>query len=428
VLLALLLLGRIVAPASAVDEASLRAVLFQRARAESLEVPLVLLCHETRCEMQGNGRRAIDEDWIWYIGDPDSPLCEQVRHPRLLLENGIESFLLKHCRIFRDRDTLRAEQGAWQLAPPQGWPCPNGTSWTEGMGELPPLKRGDAVEIAYIVRNQWPTYRPAEDWQLLPLTHPGVPTFDRSILVPFYIGVAGRVKVIGDSTGLIQHWGEISPLFELHTGNLPPSPMADPTALGAPRLLFTASADWSVVSQTMGVCYGSTIRGLQTAFSAVGDSLAQRYPLTRARLAAALDWIEKNWGRIPSSLTAGSYYPQRARDLLGTACANRLDRALLTAGIAGAAHLRVDVFLARSVTAEPFLPDFPIPQQFDRVLVQVLVAEEDRRLLLDPWEPTLEAAIAPVPPGTLLFDALNPKPAFFEVSDDGSLRSRSLAP
>ena len=425
--LALLLLGLASAPAPALDDPSLRAVLFQRARAETLGVPLVLLCHETRCEMQGNGRRVIGEDWVWYVHDPESPLCDQVRHPRLLLESAAETFGLNHCRIFRDRDTLRAEKGAWNLAMPEGWPCADAGSWVEAAGTLPPLRHGDVVQISYIIHNRWDPGRLPEDWQLLPLTHPGIPTFDRSIQVPYYIGVNGRVKVIGDSTRLIEHWGEISPLIEMHTGNLPAGP-EDPTAPGAPRLLFTSSPDWGAIVTSLGSSYRSTIEALEQAFATKGDSLVPVFPLTRARLADVLERIELDWPRIPRSLTAGGYFPQSLPNLARAACADRLDRALLVAGLAGAARLKVNVYLARGPHAEPFLPGFPIPQQFDRVLLRVLVAEEDRHLLLDPWEPTLEAATGAVPPGTLLLDLLGPKPGFLEVSDDGSLRPRSFEP
>jgi hypothetical protein len=425
--LALAWLGLMAAPAGALDAASLRAVLFQRDRAEALGAPLVLLCHETRCEMQGNGRRAIDEDWVWYIGDPDAAICEQVRHPRLLLESGVQSFGLRHCRIIRGRDTLRAGQEGWQLGAPAGWPCPYGTTWAEATGTLPPLKRGDAIQIAYSLLEHRGPDRPAGDWQLLPLTHPGVPTLDRSILVPFAIGVEGRVKVIGDSTRLVQHWGEINPLIELHTGNLPAGE-PDPTALGAPRLLFTADSDWGSMARGLAHSYSFTIQTLQQAFEAAGDSLARRYPVTRERLAALITRIDREWSRIPRPLTTTGYYPQNPRDLLRTACADRLERALVLAAFAGAARLKVDLYLARRVSPEPFLPEFPLPQQFDGVLVQVLLAEEDRSLLLDPWEPTLETACAPLPPGTLLFDVLHAQPGFREVTDDGSLRARRFTP
>jgi hypothetical protein len=425
--LTLLGLGLLVAPAGALDAASLRAVLFQRARAETLAVPLVLLCHETRCDMQGNGRRTIDEDWVWYVGDPDAAICEQVRHPRLLLEGGVQAFGLEHCRVIRGRDTLRAEQSGWELAAPAGWPCPYGTTWAEAVGALPPLRRGDAVQFAYTIHERRGPDRPAGDWQVLPLTHPGVPTFDRSILVPFAIGVEGRVKVIGDSTRPVQHWGEISPLIELHTGNLPAGG-EDPTALGAPRLLFTGDQDWGTMALGLAHSYDSTIQTLQQGFAAAGDSLARRYPVTRERLAALLERVDREWSRIPRPLTATGYYPLNPRDLLRTGCADRLERALVLAAFAGAARLKADLYLARRVSPEPFLPDFPLPQQFDSALLRVLLVEEDRSLLLDPWEPTLETACAPVPPGTLLFDVLDPRPGFHEVTDDGSLRPRRFTP
>ena len=415
------------APAGALDQASLRAVLFQRPRAEALGVPLVLLCHETRCEMQGNGRRTIDEDWVWYIGDPDAAICDQVRQPRVLLEGGVQSFGLKHCRIIRGRDTLRAGQDGWQLQGPAGWPCPGGTTWAEAVGTLPPLQHGDAVQIAYIIHERRGPDRPAGDWQLLPLAHPGVPTFDRSILVPYYIGVDGRVKVLGDSTRLVQHWGEVSPLIELHTGNLPAGP-EDPTAPGAPRLLFTADNDWRFTAQGLARSYDAAIRALQESFAAAGDSLAAVHPQTRERLVAVIALVDRQWSRVPRPLTATGYYPQRPRDLLRAACADRLERALILAAFAGAARLKVDLYLARRPSPEPFLPDFPLPQQFDRVLLRALIAEEDRRLMLDPWEPALEAAGASVPAGTLLFDVLNVQPGFFEVMDDGSLQPRRFTP
>lgn len=420
-------LGLLAATAGALDAASLRAVLFQRDRAETLGAPLVLLCHETRCEMRGNGRRAIEEDWVWYVGDPKAALCEQVRRPRLLLESGVQSFELKHCRVIRGNDTLRAEQGCWELAGPADWPCAYGTTWAEAVGTLPPLERGDAVQLAYALHERRGRDRPAGDWQVLPLTHPGVPTFDRSILLPYSHGVEGRVKLIGDSTRLVHHWGEIDPLIELHTGNLPAGP-ADPTAIGAPRLLFTANADWGGMALGLAHSYGFTIQTLQAAFAAAGDSLARRHPATRERLAALMARVEREWSRIPRSLTATGYYPQLPRDLLGTACADRLERALVLTAFAAAARLKADLYLGRRVNPEPFLPDFPLPQQFDHVLLGIRLVDEDRTLFLDPWEATLEAASAPLPPGTLLFDVLNTPPGFFEVTDDGSLRAQSFTP
>jgi len=224
---------------------------------------------------------------------------------------------------------------------------------------LPPLKRGDAVQIAYTLFEHRGPDRPAGDWQLLPLTHPGVPTFDRSILLPFAIGVEGRVKVIGDSTRLVQHWGEISPLIELHTGNLPAG-APDPTALGAPRLLFTAESDWGSMARGLAHSYQFTIQALQPAFEAAGDSLARRHPGTRERLAALITRVDREWSRIPRPLTATGYYPQSPRDLLRTTCADRLERALVLAAFAGAARLKVDLYLARGVSPKRF-SGLPLP-------------------------------------------------------------------
>jgi hypothetical protein len=424
-LAAMLLPALAALPARALDAASLRAILFQRARAESLGVPLVLLSHETRCEMLGNGRRTIDEDWVWYIGDPRSPLCAPVEHPRLLLETGLESFGLRRCRIFRDRDTLRAETSGWSLGVPDGWACHPGGGWSEARGELPALRRGDVVYVAYTIRNQWARDRLPSDWQVLPITQPGVPTFDRSILVPWVSLIEGQAKVIGDSTPLVRHWGEMNPLIELHTGDLPPGP-ADPTALGAPRILFTASGTWESLSLTLAQTYQVAMGQHEGALTVLGDSLARTYVPTRARLGALYDWVEKSWGRVPRSLTAGRYYPQWGPLLARSTCTDRLDRALLLAGGASAARLRVDVFLARPAGGEPFLPDLPTPYQFDRVLLQVALVDEDRSVLFDPWEPTLDAGIAAVTPGMLLLGVLESRPGFFEVKGDGTLQPRSF--
>jgi hypothetical protein len=410
---------------AALDAASVRAILFQRARAESLGVPLVLLSHETRCEMLGNGRRTIDEDWVWYIGDPSSPLCAPVEHPRLLLETGVESFGLRRCRIFRDRDTLRAETGGWTLGVPEGWACNQGGAWAEARGELPTLRRGDVVHIGYTINNRWARDRLPSDWQVLPLTEPAAPTFDRSILVPWVALIEGNVKVIGDATPLVRHWGEGNPLIELHTGNLPAGP-PDPSGLGAPRLLFTASATWESVSLTLAQTYELALSQHEKALSALGDSLARTRVPTRERLAAILDWVEQNWGRVPRALPDGTFYPQWGSILARSGCVDRLDRALLLAGLAGAARIRTDVFLARPAGGEPFLPDFPTPYQFDRVLVQATLVDEDRSLIFDPWEPTLDAGAGAVAPGMLLLGVGSARSGFYEVTDDGTLRPRSF--
>jgi hypothetical protein len=411
--------------AAALDAASVRAILFQRARAESLGVPLVLLSHETRCEMLGNGRRTIDEDWVWYIGDPGSPLCAPVEHPRLLLETGMESFGLRRCRIFRDRDTLRAEATGWTLGVPEGWACNQGGEWAEARGELPALRHGDVVHVGYTINNRWAPDRLPSDWQVLPLTQPGAPTFDRSILVPWVALIEGAVKVIGDSTPLVRHWGEVNPQVELHTGNLPAGP-ADPNGLGAPRLLFTASGGWASVRLTLAQTYELALRQHEGALAALGDSLARARVPTRERLAAILDWVEKSWGRIPRTLPDGTYYPQWGSILARSGCVDRLDRALLLVGLAGAARIRADVFLARPAGGEPFLPDFPTPYQFDRVLVQATLVDEDRSLLFDPWEPTLEAGASAVTAGMLLLGVQETGSGFYEVTDEGTLRPRSF--
>ena len=412
------------APARAFDEASVQAALFQRARAESLGVPLVLLSHETHCDMQGNGRREIEEDWIWYVGDPDSPRCDQVRHPRVLLEAGLELFGLEQCRVFRDRDTLHAQQGVWKLGVPAGWPCATATSWSEASAELPKLHHGDVVQIAYAVRNRWAPDRIPSDWQVLPVRHPGVPTLARSITLTYTSLIDGQVKLIGDPARLIRHWGEINPEIELQTGDLPPGP-EDPTAPGSARLLFTTSPDWESLRHILVQVYAPHIRTGEEAYAALGDSLSRQQAATRPRLAAVLQQIEKDWARIPRSLTASLYYPQSPRALGRTGCADRLDRALLFVGLAGASRLQAEVFLARS-GAEPLLSDLATPMQFDRILVRVLLADEDRHLLLDPWEPTLDAATAAVPRDVLLFGIPDTRSGFYEVTDDGALQPRTF--
>jgi hypothetical protein len=139
-----------------------------------------------------------------------------------------------------------------------------------------------------------------------------------------------------------------------------------------------------------------------------------------------LDFVEQRWRRVPRSLTSGTYYPQPPRVLLATGCADRLDRALLVAALAGAARLKLDVFLARPAGGEPFVPDICTPHQFDRVLLRARVIEEDRSILLDPWEPTLAAARAAVFPGMLLLGIGDDVQGIHEVTDEGNLRPRPL--
>lgn len=401
------------------DDADVRAIRFNRARAESLGAALVLLAHRSEYDMRGNGPRKLEEHWIWYVGDPDHPSCEIAARPRVLLDRTIEAFGLKRCRIYRGSDTLRFEEGRWQLHPPRGWPATGYDPWREAGAELPRLQRGDIIEIAYAVENHWSRTLYPSDWVVAPLLAVGAPTLERHIVVSHNPVINGRVKLVGDQTKLIRHYGGAKPTVELLTGNLPPGP-ADPTSLEAPRFLFTTHDDWSTVRKVLRRHFRSVIFAGERMFKAAGDSIGRAHRPSRERLQAVVRYIERRCQRIPRSITSSTYYPRMLLASYAQGATDPLERALSIAALASAATMKVEIFLGRD-GAEGFVSDFPIPMQFDRVILRVLLADEDRHLLLDPWAPDIEEGARAGGGEMLLIGVEEEWPGIYGIGENGDL-------
>jgi hypothetical protein len=203
------------------------------------------------------------------------------------------------------------------------------------------------------------------------------------------------------------------------TGNLPPG-LEDGTALGAARLLFTASLNWRDVWKMLGVHYGPAVNAASDALAGMGDSLSLEHRGSVERLAAVLALVDRRWPRLPVSLTASSYYPGDARELAAQRVAGPLDRAILAAGLAKAAHLQVALFLARA-DGEPFLPDFPLPQQFDRLALRLEIPEEGRAILVDPSVGELEAAEDAAAACSRFLGCVPPWEGLYELDSAGAL-------
>ncbi len=403
------------------DDASVRAILFNRERADSLGAPLVLLAHRTDCSMQGNGPRSIEEHWLWYIADPDDAAVARLREPNICLQTGLESFGLERCRIFRGGDTLIVDPGLWHLRPPAGWPG-QVIAWQEVTAQLPEFARGDILELAYRVINAWERTRLPSDWEALPIRHPLAPTIERMISIQSNSTIKGRAKVFGDAARLVRHYGPLQPRFELLTGDLPVG-LDHPLALAAPRVLFTADTDWLSVQRVLQRNYMQAIAAVKGLCSAAGDSLALVHRSARGRLSAVLGYVDTHWARIPRTFTEGSCYAGPPAMVHAQGAADDLDRALLTAGLMQAAHLQVDLFLGRD-RPESFVEDLPTPLQFDRVILGAVDIEGDARLLFDPRLAELTASQAATR-GLLLFDLSGPETVFYEVNHDGLLTRRA---
>jgi hypothetical protein len=182
-------------------------------------------------------------------------------------------------------------------------------------------------------------------------------------------------------------------MVEVLTGHLPAAG-GEPTALGAPRFVFTSNTAWAGVRRVLARHAASFLRSGERLFQALGDSLASAHPSSGQRLEAVLAHLSDRCRRIPLPLTASSYYPRNVRVCHTLGVADRLEFALLVGALAGAAKLTVEVFLARDGLAD-FDPGVPTPAQFDRVVLRVLLAEEDRTILIDPWTGSVAAGTLP---------------------------------
>jgi len=422
-LLPLLLLGFALTPCPAgafFSDADVSSILVNRDRAARFDAPIVLLAHDTHVRLLGNGPRRTEEHLLWYVREPDAPATQAIRRPRIRIGQRLERFILQRCRIYRGADTLGVPPEAWKLAAISGWPPAAYRSWSEATAELPALRRGDVVEIAYAIDNQWSQRRQASHWTAIPLPHPEAPTLERHIVLNHPAALEGRARVFGAATTVIRHYGAEEPEWEILTGNLPPSGMGQVP----PRMLFASDTPWSTVHRSLGPHYRHGARRCAESLAAVGDSLLTAARPTRARLAAVLEYVENHWQRVPRPLRTSDFYPRSPEEILNQRTADRLDRAMLVMGLGQAAKLQIEVFLAAS-TEEGFRPEFASPQQFDRVLVGTPVIEEGRFLLIDPWAGELTSAekAARLP---LLFGITEAVAGFREVTDDGQLISRSF--
>ncbi|MFH1145019.1 MAG: hypothetical protein V1774_10790 [Candidatus Eisenbacteria bacterium] len=413
-------LGALPAPAL-YDDDDVRAILLNQDRAQALDAPLVLLAHETRLHLLGSGPQERNEHWIWYVADPAAPSCRALQTLRIRLDVQLDRLELIRCRIYRDDDTLMIPLDSWHLGVVPGWPPQSRVSWNEASCQLPELRAGDGVEVAYTIHDRWSTTRVPLNSAWVPIGEPGVPTIERHIVITHPSVLSGRAIVVGDAARVVRHHGNIEPMLELLTGNLPPAP-ADPLDPGSPRLLFSAETEWDKLRQTLKAYYGTTAHIYGQALKARADSISSGARSTRARVAAALEYVEGRFARVPPRLLESRAYPRTAPVALEQDCADPLDRAMLVAGLADAAHVKVEILLAAS-TAEGFRSEFAMPQQFDRILLGFEAIDEGRFVLIDPWQPdltqALEAAGAPV-----LFGITEDVAGFREVNDEGRLVAR----
>lgn len=406
------------------DDNSLRAILFNAERARETGAPLVLLAHETVCDFIAYGPRTFDEHWIWYVGDPASEVANRLRQPEFILEVRYEQLQLDRCRIFRGGDTLWVEPAAFTLESVPAWPMAAGFYYRAVRGKLPELRAGDIVEIAYRISNRWSSRRAPSAWGVIPIRHPWGPTIERHILVTHNPVLKGRVKVLGDEHPPVRHFGVSPPKLELLTGDLPAG-SGSGTRPGEARMLFTASLVWREVAHLLGIHYGPAIEAARDVLAGAGDSLSDRHAPSRERLEAVLAYVDRHWARLPLELCETSYFPGDAQELNAQRAAGPLDRAILAAGLARAAHLQVALLLART-DEEPFAADFQVPHQFDRLALRVELLEEGRAILVDPLAPDLETAIANASACTLFLGCIAPWEGLHERDDDGSLRRSAI--
>jgi hypothetical protein len=399
--------------------AELRAIFFNKEKAANIGAPLVLMAHRTHCKILGNGPRETHEHRIWYIGDPTHPLCAAVREPGVLLNHTIESFGLKRCRIIRGLDTLRVATDEWKVTAPRGWPPEGYEPWIETHTELPELRRGDIVEISYSITNRWSRNRLPSDWELLPIRSPVAPTIERHIVITYNRALQGEVKVLGDTRRILRHHGGGEPKLELLTGNLPPDP-ADADSLNGARVLFTAGKSWHAVHGVLRDHCAVELNNGTRFLAEIGDSLMRTHRRSRERMRTIFDHIEQRCARIPRSLLSSEYYPRLLALAYEGRATDPLDRALLIAALARAATLKAEIFLGRS-TREGFDPEFITPMQFDRVVLRFFVAEEDRHVLLDPWEPDLDRALHAVSTDAVFLGIEQDWPGLYELDEHGQL-------
>ncbi len=373
------------------DEAQVRAMLFAREEAAASGEPLVLFGWHSFYNIKGNGRREIQEHQVWFIGDPDHPTVRELSPLRVLQDTEVESFGLRLCRIYRGADTLFVQGKEWSRQTPRGWPEKGGAPWAEVVGELPKLKSGDVLEVAYVLDNEWTRFFLPSDWYTVPITTPLARTIERKIEFKHPSAIEGQYKVANHSARLRRHYGAPTPRYDLHAGHLPIGP-AIPTGLDAPRVYFTSSRDWRNVSGQLELLYDRAIVDGERMSSVVGDSLAREVRETRARLDAVMGYLDERLARLPLDMTRSRYYPRGLRVVEVMGGADPIERGLMLTGLSSSAHMSVDLFLARADTSG-FLPEVPTAGQFDHVVLRALIAEEDETVWIDADAPTLEEGI-----------------------------------
>ncbi len=407
------------------EEAEVRAILFSRDRADALGAPLVLLAHRSDYTLAGNGPRVVKEHYLWYVGDPEDPACDVIAHPRVLLNTEIETFRLKICRIYRGDDTLRVEEGLWDLAPPRDWPATGNEPFFEAAARMPALARGDIVELAYAIDNRWNRWLYPTDWIRAPLREPRAPTLERHVRVQYNSAMRWRAKVLNDPAKLVRHIGLATPTLEVLTGDLPPGPPV-PTAIDAPCFGFSGHETWAGVARAVGLPANRALAVGEEYFRDLGDSLATAHTNSRERLQAVLTLLGRRCALIPEPMTATIYQGRQPPSTFEGRSAKPLEFALLVGSLARAAHLRTELFLARP-GRDGLVVELPQPMQFDRVALRVLLAEEDRVLLLDPTLGDLAACAGGIHEGMLLIGLLEDWLDFYEVGADGSLERVDIA-
>lgn len=415
-ILAIAASGRV--PAKALfDDAEVRAMLFSRSKAQASAEPLVLLGWKTTCEMNGNGRRTLQEHQVWYIGDPNAPEANAITPFRVLHNTEVELFGLQHCRIYRGDDTLRVENDQWTRQTPRGWPVRGGQPWADAVGTLPPLAAGDVLDVAYVLDNRWNDFFLPSDWAVVPFSTPYAPVIERLVQFEHARTMQSIVEVASHDARLRRHYGRAVPMVEVHTGNIPRGP-ADPTGLTAPRVYFTSSETWQKARNQCDLFYEMALEDAEILFRAPGDSLANEFPGTVPRMAAVYDYLEARTTRLPRSLTSSSYFPRAPRIAFELGGTDPIERGLMMTALASAARLKADLFLARSDTTG-FLPDVPVAHQFDRLALRVLLIEEDRMVWLDPEADSYGAGLDQAADYQLLMATREREPVLLHRTPEG---------
>ncbi|MBD3235653.1 MAG: hypothetical protein GF330_02995 [Candidatus Eisenbacteria bacterium] len=405
-------------------EAELRAILFGRERADTLDAGVVLLAHRTHYEHHGSGERERHEHQIWYVRDPDDPRAAALRTPAVLLDNTHQAFGLTHARVLREGDTLDVTGAGWSLRTPEGWPPEAANPWREAHATLPPWQAGDVFDLSYSLLTRPSRTRIPDAWTRIVLRTPRGPTVERHVVLTYERGLEGFARVIHNPQRLLRHYGA-DPKLELLTGNLPPG-AGDAKDLQAPAVLFSCAQAWRPARRVLAEHYMFEIARARTFLAAVGDSLVRNARGSRERIGAIFHLLRERCAPIPRTLLESDYYPRPLAIPWQGRAADEIDRALLFAALADVALIKVDLFLGRS-DPRGFDPELVTPQQFDRLLVRLLVAEEDRHIFLDPSAGDLAAAQTVVDEKTVLLGVPDEWARLLQADAQGHLHDYATA-